>query len=187
MSIDRQLLELGDQLRTEGVAIGTSELLDAFAVLGEIDWREREPFQQALAATLAKSQDDRRIFELVFERYFFRQAEAQAAAQEVTEGEGLDGAEEEAVEHELEHAPVLLALGQCGGQRLAEVLLLGPADLLQGQEGVEDLRGTDRDAFGAQILGEREQLTVERSRALLRERAVDRLDRWHVRLAPGVR
>ncbi len=42
VSIDRQLLELGDQLRTEGVAIGTSELLDAFAVLGEIDWRERE-------------------------------------------------------------------------------------------------------------------------------------------------
>ncbi|HEY1774909.1 MAG TPA: VWA domain-containing protein [Solirubrobacteraceae bacterium] len=89
MSIDRQLLELGDQLRSEGVAIGTSELLDAFAVLGEIDWREREPFQQALAATLAKSPEDRRIFDLVFERFFFRATEA--AALEVGIGEAAGG------------------------------------------------------------------------------------------------
>ena len=85
MSIDRQLLELGDQLRSEGVAIGTSELLDAFAVLGEIDWREREPFRQALAATLAKSPEDRRVFDLVFERFFFRATEA--AAIEIGVGE----------------------------------------------------------------------------------------------------
>ena len=31
MSIDEQLLQLGDRLRAEGIAIGTSELLDAFA------------------------------------------------------------------------------------------------------------------------------------------------------------
>jgi len=34
--LDEQLLGLGDQLRAEGVAIGTSELLDAFAALGEV-------------------------------------------------------------------------------------------------------------------------------------------------------
>jgi uncharacterized protein with von Willebrand factor type A (vWA) domain len=85
VSIDRQLLELGDQLRAEGVAIGTSELLDAFAVLGEIDWRERDRFQEAIAATLAKSPEDRRIFDLVFERFFFRATEA--AAIEVGIGE----------------------------------------------------------------------------------------------------
>ena len=49
-----RLLELGEELRREGVAIGTSELLDAFAVLGEIDWREQRDFREALAATLAK-------------------------------------------------------------------------------------------------------------------------------------
>jgi uncharacterized protein with von Willebrand factor type A (vWA) domain len=85
VSIDRQLLELGDQLRAEGVAIGTSELLDAFAVLGEIDWRERGRFQEAIAATLAKSPEDRRVFDLVFERFFFRATEA--AAIEVGIGE----------------------------------------------------------------------------------------------------
>ena len=33
-----RLLELGEELRREGVAVGTSELLDAFAVLREIEW-----------------------------------------------------------------------------------------------------------------------------------------------------
>ena len=69
------MLELGEELRREGVAIGTSELLDAFAVLGEIDWTEQEDFREALAATLAKSQEDRRVFDLVFERFFFRAVE----------------------------------------------------------------------------------------------------------------
>ena len=66
----------------------------------------------------------------------------------------LDRAEEEAVEHQLEHAPVLLALGQGRGERLAEVLLLGPAHLAQHRERVEQLRGPDRDAFAAQLLAE---------------------------------
>ncbi len=70
-----RLLELGEQLRAEGVAVGTSELLDAFAVLREIPWTAQTDFREALAATLAKSQDDRRIFELVFDRFFFRAVE----------------------------------------------------------------------------------------------------------------
>ena len=54
-------------------------------------------------------------------------------------GRHLHGAEEEAIEHELKHAPVLLALGERGGERLAEVLFGGPADLAQDFEGVEQL------------------------------------------------
>ena len=41
----------------------------------EVPWTEQEDFREALAATLAKSQEDRRIFELVFDRYFFRAVE----------------------------------------------------------------------------------------------------------------
>jgi uncharacterized protein len=52
---DARLLEFADLLRTEGVAIGTSELLDAFAALGEIGWGRPEAFREALASTLAKS------------------------------------------------------------------------------------------------------------------------------------
>jgi uncharacterized protein len=83
--LDARLLELGEELRREGVALGTSELLDAFAVLAEIDWTSQRDFREALAATLAKSQDDRRIFELVFDRFFFRAVEIAAVREDVRE------------------------------------------------------------------------------------------------------
>ncbi len=86
------LLALGEELRREGVAIGTSELLDAFAVLREIEWTSQRDFREALAATLAKSQEDRRIFELVFDRFFFRAVELAAAQEGLREGlSGQDG------------------------------------------------------------------------------------------------
>jgi uncharacterized protein len=92
---DAQLLAFAEELRGEGVAVGTAELLDSFAALGEVSWTERELFRESLAATLAKSPEDRRIFELLFDRFFFRAAEAEAVRLEVTEqgadsGDGLD-------------------------------------------------------------------------------------------------
>jgi uncharacterized protein with von Willebrand factor type A (vWA) domain len=86
LPLDRQLIGFADALRKEGVAIGTSELNDAFAALGEIDWVRQGPFREALAATLAKSPEDRRVFELVFERYFFRATEGAALEHGVREG-----------------------------------------------------------------------------------------------------
>ncbi len=83
-----RLLELGEQLREEGVAVGTSELLDAFAVLREIPWTSQGDFREALAATLAKSQEDRRTFELVFDRFFFRAVEIASVRQGIEEGDG---------------------------------------------------------------------------------------------------
>jgi uncharacterized protein with von Willebrand factor type A (vWA) domain len=86
------LLEFGEELRGEGVAVGTSELLDAFAVLREVPWTKAEDFREGLAATLAKSQEDRRIFDLVFDRFFFRAAELAAVREGVGEGGGIDAA-----------------------------------------------------------------------------------------------
>jgi hypothetical protein len=80
-----RILELGEELRREGVAVGTSELLDAFEVLREVSWTAQEDFREALAATLAKSQEDRRVFELVFDRFFFRAVELAASRQGVRE------------------------------------------------------------------------------------------------------
>ncbi len=54
-------------------------------MLGEIDWTEQEDFREALAATLAKSQEDRRVFELVFERFMFRAVELAAVREDVRE------------------------------------------------------------------------------------------------------
>ena len=70
---------------------------------------------------------------------------------------GLGGAEEVAVEEQLEDAAVLLRLGDRRRQRLAEVALVGPAHLVEGGEGVEDLGGADGDALRAEVLEEGEQ------------------------------
>jgi uncharacterized protein len=92
---DARVVELGEALRAEGVAIGTSELNDAFAALAEVPWTAAADFRGTLAATLAKSPEDRRIFDLVFDRFFFRATEAEAIRQGVREGgiqdEGEDG------------------------------------------------------------------------------------------------
>src|SRR5204863_2806053 len=44
----------------------------------QLSWTREEDFREALAATLAKSQEDRRVFEIVFDRFFFRAVEREA-------------------------------------------------------------------------------------------------------------
>jgi uncharacterized protein with von Willebrand factor type A (vWA) domain len=82
---DAHLLVFAEDLRAEGVAVGTSEMLDAFAALAHVSWRNQDDFREALSATLAKSPEDRRTFELVFERFFFRATEAAAARHDLDE------------------------------------------------------------------------------------------------------
>jgi uncharacterized protein with von Willebrand factor type A (vWA) domain len=96
-----QILALGDELRGEGVAVGTSELLDAFAALGEVSWTQRDDVREALAATLAKSPEDRRVFELVFDRFFFRAPESEALRRDVREGDGEGDVAESGAEMDL--------------------------------------------------------------------------------------
>ncbi len=88
-----RLLEFADELRTEGVAVGTSELLDAFHALDAVSWTSREDFREALAATLAKSQEDRHVLDVLFERFFFRAAEREAVDRGLRE-ERFEGAEQ---------------------------------------------------------------------------------------------
>ncbi len=98
-----RILEFGEELRGEGVAVGTSELLDAFQVLELVSWTEKVLFREALATTLAKSPEARKTFELVFDRFFFRAAELAAIQEGVREsgepGEpGQEGSEGQAGE-----------------------------------------------------------------------------------------
>jgi hypothetical protein len=83
-----ELLTFAEDLRAEQVAVGTSEILDAFEALRHVDWTDRGAFKEALAATLAKSQQDRHVFELVFDRFFFRAAEAEAARRQLDDRQG---------------------------------------------------------------------------------------------------
>jgi uncharacterized protein len=81
-----------EELRAEGVPVGTAELLDAFEALEAVPWTDAEDFREALAATIAKSQEDRRVFELLFDRFFFRAAEAEALEQGLREERRYEGA-----------------------------------------------------------------------------------------------
>jgi uncharacterized protein with von Willebrand factor type A (vWA) domain len=85
---DARIVELGEALRAEGVAVGTSELNDAFGALAAVSWTRPADFREALAATLAKSPEDRRVFDLVFERFVFRATEEGALQQGIREAEG---------------------------------------------------------------------------------------------------
>jgi uncharacterized protein len=88
-----RLLEFADELRQEGVAVGTSELLDAFQALDAVPWTSREDFREALAATLAKSQEDRHVLDVLFDRFFFRAVEKEAVERGLKE-ERFQGAED---------------------------------------------------------------------------------------------
>lgn len=73
-----QILAFCEQLRLEGSAVGTSEVQDAFHALEIISWTNPVDFKEALATTVAKSPRDREIFDLVFDRFFFRATEQAA-------------------------------------------------------------------------------------------------------------
>ncbi|HWT95681.1 MAG TPA: VWA domain-containing protein [Solirubrobacteraceae bacterium] len=91
-----RIVELGEELRDEGMQVGTTGLLDAFAALEAVGWTDPEIFREALSATLAKSPEDRRVFELVFDRWLFRAAEQAAvdlAVKESERGDGTDASE----------------------------------------------------------------------------------------------
>src|SRR5881227_852552 len=130
-----RILELAEELRHEGVAVGTSELLDAFAVLGEISWTSQEDFREALAATLAKSQEDRRVFELVFERFFFRAAEAAAARHGVREQDGTSMAELSESELEELRAQIAQALRDGAEGAMRDLARMAIAAFARRQEG----------------------------------------------------
>ncbi len=129
---DGQLLSFAEELREEGMALGTSELLDAFAALEQVHWTKQAEFKEALAATLAKSPDDRRTFELVFERFFFRAAEAEAARQEISEGPTTG---RQALELDLEalRQQIAAALREGSGAALRDLARLAIAAFGQGE------------------------------------------------------
>src|SRR5262245_31540887 len=86
-----RLVAFCEELRGEGVAVGSSEILDAFEALEAVPWTQQEDFRETLAATIAKSQEDRRVFELLFDRFFFRASEAEALERQVGEDRRYDG------------------------------------------------------------------------------------------------
>ena len=202
-----RLLEFGEELRGEGVAVGTSELLDAFGVLGEVQWTRPQDFREALAATLAKSQEDRRIFDLVFERFFFRATEMAAVREGVGEGGGIDAAGAE-LNLETLRQQIAQALAEGAEGRMRDLARLALAAFGRQGEGsgvigvdVQRIRralglraepqpdlppddprsqGLPRDAirrFEALLRAELERAQIERTESLPPARPLNELDR----------
>ncbi|HWI22618.1 MAG TPA: VWA domain-containing protein [Baekduia sp.] len=122
-----QLLALVDQLRGEGVAIGTSELLDAGAALGHVDWTKSADFREALAATLAKSPEDRRVFDLVFDRFFFRATEFAAIQEGIEEQGGIAAQDPDRLDQDALRRAIAEAISEGDGSAMQDLARLAVA------------------------------------------------------------
>jgi uncharacterized protein with von Willebrand factor type A (vWA) domain len=202
VSLPARIVGFAEALRAEGLAVGTSELLDAFAALDEVTWTRRGPFREALAATLAKSPEDRRVFDLVFDRFFFRAVEEQAVARGIREhGEGGAGDHidvdelreqtlqairdgDESAMRDLARLAIA-AFGRRGEgsgvlgvdvQRIRRALDLR-ADGQPREDGSEPLTRDQIRAFERQLRRELERAQIERTGALPPSRPINDLDR----------
>jgi uncharacterized protein with von Willebrand factor type A (vWA) domain len=119
-----RIVSFCEELRSEGVAVGSAEILDAFAALEAVPWTDPADFREALAATIAKSQEDRRVFELLFERFFFRAAEAEALAREIREEHRYTGGEQLDLEQLRDAIRRAIAAGRDGEMRDAARLAI---------------------------------------------------------------
>jgi hypothetical protein len=202
-----KLLGFCEELRSEGVAVGTSEILDAFAALEQVPWESRDDFREALATTIAKSQEDRRLFELLFERWFFRAAEAEAIEREIGETEqrheGAERLDIDELREQIRQAIVdgdegrmrdlarlaIAAFGQQGEgsgvvgvdvQRIRRTLELSAGTQPQPADGTAEPPPIDRDQlnrFERHLRRELERDLIERTETLPPSRPLAELDR----------
>ncbi len=132
-------------------------------------WTEPTDFRETLAATIAKSQEDRRIFELLFDRFFFRAAEAEALEQGIREDRRYEGGERLDLDELREAIRAAIAEGSDGEMRDAARLAIaafGRQGEGSGVVGVDvqrirrtlGLQAGNRDADGDGIELDREQI-----------------------------
>jgi uncharacterized protein len=204
VSLPARIVDFTEALRAEGVAIGTSELLDAFAALDTVPWSDRGPFREALAATLAKSPDDRRVFDLVFDRFFFRAVEEQAVARDVREhgeSDGMTGGEQIDLDNLREQAMQAIRDGDESAMRdLARLAIAAFGRRGEGsgvlgvdvqrirraldlrteaprEDGTEPLTRDQIRRFEQQLRRELERAQIERTQTLPPARPLNELDR----------
>jgi uncharacterized protein with von Willebrand factor type A (vWA) domain len=74
--MERVLASFVHALRNSDVRVSTAETLDAMRVLQLVGYHDRAALHDALALTLSKTIDEKRIFDRQFERFFFSDGEA---------------------------------------------------------------------------------------------------------------
>ena len=65
-----RLVELVGALRTKGIPAGTSETVDAAAVIDVLGLSNREHLREGLAAALVRRGGQRDVFDMTFDLYF---------------------------------------------------------------------------------------------------------------------
>jgi hypothetical protein len=138
----------------------------AGVVAGAAERRQREPREVAHASLVALGQRlrDLRAQLLEVDRRGGVLAPAGGAAgladSDLERGR-LGGAEEEALEDQIEDAAVLGGLCERRRECLLEGLALAPVDLAEHREGVEQLGCADRHALASQLIAQLEQLAID--------------------------
>ena len=170
-------------------------------------WTSQDDFREALATTIAKSQEDRRLFELLFERWFFRSAEAEAIERGIgEEGQRHEGGERldiDELREQIRQAILdgdedemrdlarlaIAAFGRQGEgsgvigvdvQRIRRTLGLSAGTQQQAEDGGEELPPIDRDQlnrFERHLRRELERDLIERTSTLPPSRPLADLDR----------
>jgi uncharacterized protein with von Willebrand factor type A (vWA) domain len=85
-----RLVELVAALRSKGVSAGTSETVDAAAVIEVLGMSDREQLREGLASALIRRGGQREVFDMVFDIYFPAGVGAPQAALEVDDDFDLD-------------------------------------------------------------------------------------------------
>ncbi len=96
-SLKVSVIRFAGILRSLGVRLGTSEVIDAFYALDEVDLRDRETFKYSLKCNFLKDKEKEDVFEEAFE-YFFQPPELKSRRQEERR------AKKEEVEAQIEEA-----------------------------------------------------------------------------------
>ncbi|MET0820602.1 MAG: VWA domain-containing protein [Aeromicrobium sp.] len=85
-----RLVELVAALRSKGVSAGTSETVDAAAVIEVLGMSDREQLREGLASALIRRGGQREVFDMVFDIYFPAGVGAPQAAMDVDDDFDLD-------------------------------------------------------------------------------------------------
>lgn len=85
-----RLVEFVGALRSKGIPAGTSETVDAAAVMDVLGLSEREQLREGLASALVRRGGQREVFDMTFDLYFPAGVGAAQAARETKDGFDLD-------------------------------------------------------------------------------------------------
>lgn len=163
------VLAFADQLRTAGVDVPTSGVVDAVAALAQVDLASRAELRVALGTTLVKRSEDLVAFQAAFERWF---ATARSTVEPDDRADADGAAEDAAVREQLARA---LASGD------ATALPALAARAVRRWAGIGPAPGSDR--YHLQRVRRGLDLSAIRQDALRRRRGGDRGTAVEERLA----